>query len=292
MAIHFYRSFSENQKSRNFGDDINAILLPKFFNNEIIESRDICIVGIGTILNDRNGLEVSQFKRKVVFSSGAGYGDVKNKFDDSWDFVCVRGPKTANLLGISPDKAICDGAILLAEDHAALPASRREGIVFIPHVSSHWSSGRGLQKVCRDLSIGYIAPDAEFDAFIDTIRRASFVVTEAMHGAIVADSMRTPWVPVNFLHHNAFKWQDWCESIQVPYRVHDLGIRFWDAKNDTLKITANLKQAVRWAKTGFFRRRLAEIINEATPVLSEDSLIVEKQRKLRECVTIINERYG
>jgi succinoglycan biosynthesis protein ExoV len=86
------------------------------FNKSIIESDDICLIGIGAILNDRELSRVDHYKQKVVFSSGVGYGDLDMfRFDSSWEFACVRGPGSARALGLCPEKAIADGAILLAD---------------------------------------------------------------------------------------------------------------------------------------------------------------------------------
>jgi succinoglycan biosynthesis protein ExoV len=45
-----------------------------------------------------------------------------------------------------------------------------------------------------------------------------------MHGAIVADTMRIPWIPVT-MNPNvpAFKWNDWGQALRVPFAPHDLG---------------------------------------------------------------------
>jgi succinoglycan biosynthesis protein ExoV len=45
------------------------------------------------------------------------------------------------------------------------------------------------------------------------------VLTEAMHGAIVADTLRVPFVPlVSSREISSFKWMDWTLSMDLPYR--------------------------------------------------------------------------
>ena len=41
-----------------------------------------------------------------------------------------------------------------------------------------------------------------------------------MHGAIVADALRVPWIPARLYgHFMEFKWRDWTESIEVPLEL-------------------------------------------------------------------------
>jgi succinoglycan biosynthesis protein ExoV len=68
---------------------------------------------------------------------------------------------------------------------------------------------------------GLIFVDAHWPvaSVIEHIGRARLVITEAMHGAIVADTLRIPWVPVSCSPAVLpFKWIDWTESLDLDYR--------------------------------------------------------------------------
>src|SRR5882762_4159193 len=107
----------------NFGDDLNPWLwdrlLPGFFRGDFPHEpklRNACpdgetlFIGIGTLLNrDRN---IPEGPRKIVFGSGSGYGPPP-VIDASWDISCVRGPLTAEMLGLDKSLAVTDPAVLV-----------------------------------------------------------------------------------------------------------------------------------------------------------------------------------
>ena len=295
MALHYYETFGPKDRLRNFGDDINPWFLPQIFRPEIIQSKRICLVGIGTILNDHNAARVAHFDRKVVFTSGVGYGDASSWYDSTWDFVCVRGPRSAETLGLAPEIGICDGAVLLGELYPAKPRSAREGIVFIPHVRTGVACGIGLKRICHDLSIGYLTPDAPFETFIETIRSARLVITEAMHGAILADTLRTPWVPIEFMYHHKFKWQDWFDSIELPYECRIMQPVFWD-KGRSGKMSAKAVARIMYERVVMKQTRarhaLRRILREAVPILSADGVLSNRRQRLIDRVRYINDTYS
>jgi hypothetical protein len=59
----------------------------------------IVLVGICSFLIVYSASLISLFVGYVVFSSGVGFGEIISPYDDTWDFVCVRGPRSAELLG-------------------------------------------------------------------------------------------------------------------------------------------------------------------------------------------------
>lgn len=295
MALHYYKDFATKHGSRNFGDDINPWFLSRLFRPEIIASDRICLVGIGTILNDLNAERIRHFERKVVFSTGVGYGKVTPPYDSSWDFACVRGPHSARLLELPPEAGICDGAVLLSDVYPAKPSSAREGVVFIPHVLTGWLCGKGLRRICHDLSIGFLTPDVPFETFIETVRSSRLVISEAMHGAILADTLRTPWVSISFLHHQKFKWQDWFESMALPYECRTMRPVFWDrgrgGEKPAKAFVRGIYQRMLMMRTRA-KHALRGILREATPVLSADDVLADRKRRLTDRVGYINDTYS
>jgi hypothetical protein len=202
----------------NFGDELNtyvwpALLPPDFLDDEEQE----LFVGIGSII----GTHLPANARKVVVGSGyAGYMGEPDLRDGSWDIRFVRGPVTAERFGLPPEKAICDGAILLRA--MELPAPEPHiGVAFMPHFES---LERGFwREACKLAGIRLIDATAPVERVLAQIKGATVLITEAMHGAIVADALRTPWVGVKPIfrgHH--LKWQDWSRALDIDLRLHEL----------------------------------------------------------------------
>lgn len=216
MKVYYYKD-----AVGNFGDDLNSwlwdSLLPDFFD----QNESVQLSGIGTIINTA----MPKANRWVVFSSGVGYGYPPYDFGNhSWDILCVRGPLTAKVLGLSKDKYITDGAALLntIPDYKPLSESERSGVIFIPHhhalLSGNW------EKVCNVAGVEFVNPQWDSKIVIDKIRKAKLVLADAMHAAIIADAMRVPWIPVlTSPQINTFKWLDWTQTITTPYKPIVLG---------------------------------------------------------------------
>ena len=289
MAIFFYDKYSEQGNSSNFGDDINPILLENLFSKSLIENPDICLLGIGTIISDQNAAKVSGYKKKVVFTSGVGYGTLLSRFDDSWDFVCVRGPLSANALGLPKSAAICDGAILLSKIFPLKPYNPSGPTVLIPHVDTDSVAGVPLRKVAAKCGFTYLVPKEPISTFIETVQSASLVITEAMHGAILAETMRVPWHPIDIHHHNEFKWKDWFSSISMDYRIDKVTPKLW---NRMLTLRSRAMAPAHYWKECRVSQRLKRADSINNRLLGAEAVIEGKQDLLLERVAYINETYG
>lgn len=201
----------------NFGDDLNLWLWERILPGSWNADSEILFCGIGTVLS-RTLLPPA--KQYVVFSSGVGYEPPPSHFgSDAWNILCVRGPLTARVLGLPESKAVADGALLLRRlaEFAPLSVGERKGVVFMPHYEAlHAGDWR---RVAALAGIEFLDPHAPSHETISRIRSSRLVLADAMHAAIVADSLRVPWIPLRTSRQiNTFKWLDWSLSMNVPYR--------------------------------------------------------------------------
>ena len=202
----------------NFGDALNPWLWPRLLPKGFLDADESeLFLGIGSILWDH----YPKTARKVVMGSGyGGYADAPDVHDGSWEVAFVRGPRTAAYLELPPERAICDSAVLLRALDLPPPADGI-GVAFMPHY--HSFSRADWEKVCRRAGIRLIDPRDPVENVLSAIRGASMLITEAMHGAIVADALRTPWVAALPIHaENQGKWLDWSESLGLELKRHPL----------------------------------------------------------------------
>lgn len=188
----------------NFGDELNAWLWPKLLPDFFDGEREKLFLGIGSVLFD-------SFPRnctKVV--CGAGFGGYTARPDvhqGDWDIYFVRGPITAKALGLPRNLALGDPAILVRQ---LLPLNRPKvtKFAYMPHVDS--LALGAWREVCRLAGVRLIDPSAPVDTILREIQETEVLISEALHGAIVADALRTPWIGVLPLARiNRMKWLDW-----------------------------------------------------------------------------------
>jgi succinoglycan biosynthesis protein ExoV len=213
MEILYYRD-----PSGNFGDDLNEMLWHRLLPKYVFDFPGVALMGVGSIFNAaRAPSSMTQGKRVFVIGSGAGYGPLPSGWQE-WDILAARGPLTAELIG-RPDVAATDGAALLSlfPDLITLDTKQDE-ILLIPH---HYSAAKGQWgKVAAELGFTYVDPRWSVDKVLGHLSRAKLVITEAMHGAIVADTMRIPWIPILIAPDALpFKWRDWTLSLGLQYEA-------------------------------------------------------------------------
>lgn len=201
----------------NFGDDLNLwlwdALLPGFRDVH----PDVLLVGVGTVLNPAL---LPSGQKKLVIGSGYGYGTPPDTSDPAeWDVRAVRGPMTAQKLGLPPHKAITDPAVMIADMREFRSLPKIYAKTFIPH----WESAEfGMwDTVCNMAGLTWLDPRGEAKAVIRHIAQSEMIIAESMHGAILADAFRVPWVAVSTSRSiNNFKWNDWARSVGTSYEPH------------------------------------------------------------------------
>lgn len=210
MKLHYFED-----PLGNFGDDLNPWLFAKLFPNIIDNNENHLLVGVGTILNHRIPLA----EKTTIFGSGYGYGSLPN-VNENWFFSCVRGPLTAAALGLPAELAITDPAVLspLFFDNEFEKCFE---ISYMPHCHSAFLGD--WKYLCDQVGIHFIDPRHHFLKVFAEIKKSKRLVTEAMHGAILADAFRVPWLPAKaYPHICEFKWQDWLNSVEVSAEFNHL----------------------------------------------------------------------
>jgi succinoglycan biosynthesis protein ExoV len=202
----------------NFGDELNLWLWPRLFGAVFDDDDSTLFLGIGSILGVH---DLPAASRKLVFGAGfvPDYGRAPD-LAQNWDIRFVRGPRTAQLLGLPASLALGDPGVLVRRLLAGQPRTA-DLVGFMPH----WESAtRGnWQAVCARAGVTFVDPTAPVEQTLATLLGTRLLVTEAMHGAIVADALRVPWVPVlPFDPRNRAKWDEWAGPLGIDLRPHRL----------------------------------------------------------------------
>ncbi|MCB9988472.1 MAG: hypothetical protein H6868_03950 [Rhodospirillales bacterium] len=288
-------------KRPNFGDELNPWLWPRILPDFFDDNDDIAFLGIGSIIG--KALPVTT-TRKIV--CGAAYVEEYSQYKPNlrgadWDVFFVRGPRTASLLDIPQDLALGDSALLL---RTVVDTSRYkpEVVSFMPHWESlscgHW------EEVCRLTGINLIDPRQPVETVLDEMLRSKVVIAEAMHGAIVADALRIPWIPLLPIHSShRGKWKDWSGSMAMdlsPQRLWPSSLQ--EAQNALIRHPFLLRASTLAAASpvsGVIDSGLIHMaafmldrVSKTPPMMSEDRRIETITEKMCEKIELLRKKYG
>ena len=146
----------------NFGDDLNLWLWDFLLPGMRDVHDDLLLVGVGTVLNSEL---LPKETKKLVIGSGFGYGVVPNVSDrNEWDIRCVRGPLTAEKLGLDAKLGIIDPAVMVTDMPEFKNLQKKHKAIFIPH----WESAVGgiWNTVCDTVGLTYVDPCGEAKSVI------------------------------------------------------------------------------------------------------------------------------
>ncbi len=313
----FYYQRSDQQP--NFGDELNRWLWPKLsptlFNEtsgpgarQAAEPEGSTVfVGTGTLLNHKLPRRIAPAKKLIVFSTGAGYEQPLKRIPETWEIFCVRGPLSAQQLGLPSEKAIADGGILVAKVFTPekIFSSPQPICSFMPHIHSAIAAEESWQRICAAANIRYIDPRWPVETVLQAIGSSERLLAEAMHGAIVADALRVPWLPVITTPRvYAFKWQDWCASMALPYRPRRLPPladypRWGKGLRSGAVAARHWCGAARGVKGAIATTRYALFADESAIVralqnmaqqpffLSADSILEQRLARLQDCFNLL-----
>ncbi len=207
---------------RNWGDELNKYLLEyithkKFYFIPFTDSYlqpMLHYILIGSILTSYN------FNKSIIYGSGILFPE-KSVVGVPEKIISVRGPKTREILlksGIECPEVYGDPALLLPVFYKPKSGTVKGKIIVIPHIQTTVKEVKGAcDGIISDYDILSLFDYKRWTDIIDTICSAKFVISESLHGLIVAEAYGIPNVWVEFKDHPEywdFKYHDFFSSIK------------------------------------------------------------------------------
>lgn len=216
MRLFYYKS-----KHGNVGDDLNKVLWPKVFGPSFFDDQsDRLFLGIGSIFDNRP--EIVKPGRPIVFGSGLRSKRKAPADPGLFDIRFVRGPLSASILEKTGAPYISDPAIISPLYLKAKPKEKLFRLGYVPYFMTPEHLNKELAAT---IGAKIIPPTLPPQDFINEIASCDRILSEAMHGAILADAYRIPWAGCRLMsgllegRTSLFKWMDWMRSLDIRTRL-------------------------------------------------------------------------
>lgn len=294
MELCYYES-----QIGNVGDDLNPYILNQLVPNLMELDDNRVAFFIGTILFDEfEGIKkIQDFhkKKKIIFGSGIRFINKPIKIDSTWDVRFLRGPISSLALCGNKDNYITDPAYLIRETpiYKNKPTEKKYKTSVMPHFLSldkiDW------EKFCNNNGVHFISPAGKDLEFIShEIAQSEVLITEAMHGAILADVFRVPWKRFKWFSHiyeremvSEFKWSDWLFSMNLE---HSIDLMPYNNNRIISLIESRVKLPIlKKIRLSNLDKEFKKINNNYGYQLSDDSVLEGKMIELKNAIDLLSE---
>jgi Polysaccharide pyruvyl transferase len=234
---------------QNFGDFLSEYFLQTLFLPVGLPGRAIHLVGsviADTFLPPPNAqTECPPDRRTIFWGCGArGQATLSDANRKVIEVLSVRGPLSRSALRLDDAIPIGDPGLLLPALYPA--ATRSDGLgkaLLVPHFADKRTDAELLTMTgCEAILRPNIPNDpAAILQFIDEILAADFVLSAALHAAVVAAAYGRPFAFWDSGNINVpFKWADFAASVGIPsafqIRVDDARRHYVEQVRPALRI--------------------------------------------------------
>ncbi len=196
----------------NFGDDINPSFFGQLCKTEfrfVKNQRQPHFVGIGSILERVNS-------NSIVVGSGF-LRPPQETPNFPLEIVCLRGELSRSVFPKDLELHVGDPMVLI--DRYMPPQPKRRGIALIPHMTNVDRA----RKIAGS-SVEVIDPAADPWTVIADIAASEAVMSQSLHGLVVADALGIPniWIePTPSMAGGRFKFDDYFSTLDKAKEVHE-----------------------------------------------------------------------
>lgn len=217
----YFKKSGKNFTNHNWGDDLNKYLF-EYATNKIVFNIPFSTKNIIPILNSYSLigsiLNFYNIENKIIYGSGI-INPISEVIGIPNKIISVRGPKTRNVLiskGIKCPESYGDPALLLPLFYQS-KSVRADKVGLIVNMGTKCSTYI-IDELQRkyDLKIISMTRYDKWTDIIDEICSCKFIISESLHGLIVAETYGIPNVWVECKVHPDywdFKFEDYFESI-------------------------------------------------------------------------------
>lgn len=270
----------------NLGDDLNHWLWNKVLPPSFLD-KEGTFIGIGSVIHPEHLSRIQNPGTIHILGAGS-----RNKeypltgVNQEMKIHAVRGPLSAKALRLPDEYSLIDAAYAIRftpmyKDLLQLPKKYKHTL--ITYFRSKDLIYYPLLQKLKNVHILHSSDYGSIENALKIIAQSEYVISESLHGAILADALRVPWTRLNFYLKNSrdketaeFKWADWVSSINlnnIPTLEVPLLLPNW--------ISPRRNALLRPVRTVDYIR---EFQLELRYSISAEKLLNEKTRQLRSCI--------